>query len=413
MATMTASRSFAYKSRDAAGKFVKGKMEAPSEGAVAERLKGMGLSPVDIRESAAGTGLNREIDLGAFGGGVGLKDLAVMSRQMATMISSGLSLLKTLGILADQTQNKKLAKILGEVTHQVEVGHSLSDALAQHPTEFPPLMINMIRAGETGGFLEGAMDSIAVNFEKEHKLRSTIKSAMTYPVMVFILAMVAVVAMLLFIVPIFKNMYEGMGGELPLPTQMLVGISNSMVVVLPVLAVAGVAFFLWWRVNKHTERVRKVVDPLKLRLPIFGLLGKKIAIARFSRNLSDMIHSGVPILQALAIVGETSGNWVIENATRRVADSVRTGRSIAAPLAEETVFPPMVTQMIAVGEDSGALEIMLKKIAEFYDDEVQATTESLTSLIEPLMIAFLGVIVGGMIVALYLPIFNIINLVQQ
>jgi len=412
MATMTASRTFAYKSRDAGGKIVKGKMEAPTEGAVAERLKGMGLSPLDVRESTAGTGLNRDLEIPGLGAGVSLKDLAVMTRQMSTMVSSGLSLLKTLAILSDQTANKKLANILQQVTHEVEVGHSLSEGLAKHPTEFPPLMINMIRAGETGGFLEGALDSIAHNFEKEHKLRSTIKSAMTYPVMVFIMAMVAVVAMLLFIVPIFKNMYEGMGGELPIPTQILVVLSNSMVYVLPPLAVGGVIFALWWRVNKHTERVRKVVDPIKLKLPVFGMLNKKIAIARFSRNLSDMIRSGVPILQALAIVGETSGNWVIENATQRVADSVRTGRSIAAPLSEETVFPPMVTQMIAVGEDSGALETMLTKIGEFYDDEVQATTESLTSLIEPLMIAFLGVIVGGMIVALYMPIFNIINLVQ-
>jgi type II secretory pathway component PulF len=273
-------------------------------------------------------------------------------------------------------------------------------------------MINMIRAGETGGFLDQAMDSIATNFEKEHKLRSTIKSAMTYPVVVLFMSLAAVVIMLVFIVPIFQKMFSSLGGQLPLPTMMLVYASHAMVYVGPVLIVLGILSWLWWRANRNTDRVRAVVDPIKLKLPVFGQLNQKIVIARFSRNLSNMIGAGVPILQALQIAGEVSNNHVVDKALGRIAESVRKGESIAAPLANESVFPAMVSQMIAVGEDAGSLEIMLEKIAEFYDNEVETTTEALTSLIEPLLIAFLGVVVGGMIVALYLPIFQITTLVK-
>jgi type IV pilus assembly protein PilC len=410
--TTLAGKTFEYKSRNTDGKLVKGRLEASSEAAAVERLRSMGLSPVGLTESVAGTGLQKEISIGSLGNSVGLKDLAVMSRQAATMVSSGLSLLRTLAILAEQSENKKLKATLSTVARDVETGWSLSDAMGKHPADFPPLMVNMIRAGETGGFLEGALETIAVNYEKEAKLRSTIKSAMTYPIMVLLLSLISVVIMLVFIVPIFKEMFDGMGAELPLPTQFLVSLSVAMPWVLLVAVPAGIVFAVWWRAKKNTEGVRRVVDPFKLKLPVFGPLLKKIAITRFSRNLSDMIAAGVPILQALVIVGETSGNWVIEQAAKNVANSVRQGRSISGPLSEEPVFPTMVVQMIAVGEDSGALETMLSKVADFYDAEVEATTEALTSLIEPLLIAFLGVLVGGMIVALYLPIFNIITLVE-
>jgi len=408
----TSLKSFEYSTRNPAGKIVKGKLEAPTEGAAVAKLGGMGLTPVTIKESAAGTGLNRDINLGSFSKGVGLKDLAVMTRQLSTMISAGLSLLRALSILSEQTENKKLAEVLGKVSHDVEVGSALSDAMAKYPVEFPPLMVNMVRAGEIGGFLDSALDSVAQNFEKEAKLRSTIKSAMAYPVMVLALSGVAVILMLTFIVPVFKTMFEGLGSELPIPTQILVTMSEGMVWFIPLALVVGIVFSFWWRKNKNTEAVVRVLDPIKLKLPVFGGLMKKIAVARFTRNLSNMIGAGVPILQALAIVGETSGNWVISQAAKRVADSVRQGKSIAGPLADEPVFPAMVVQMIAVGEDSGSLEIMLSKVSDFYDDEVQATTEALTSLIEPLLIAFLGVVVGGMIVALYLPIFGIATAVQ-
>jgi type IV pilus assembly protein PilC len=270
----------------------------------------------------------------------------------------------------------------------------------------------MIRAGEAGGFLEGALDSIAVNFEKEVKLKGKIKSALTYPVIVLVMSLVSVVAMLVFIVPVFQKMFTSLGGKLPLPTMMLVYLSQAMVWIGPLMIVIFIAFSIWWPKNKNTERVRKRLDPLKLKLPVFGILMKKIAVARFSRNFSDMIRAGVPILRALQIVGETSGNWVIQRSLEEVADSVRQGHSLAGPLSDHPVFPPMVTQMIAVGEDAGSLEVMLNKIADFYDQEVEAATEQLTAMIEPLMVAFLGVVIGGMVIALYLPIFNISKLIH-
>ncbi|MBG6107942.1 type II secretion system F family protein [Frigoribacterium sp. CG_9.8] len=403
---------FAYTGRTSAGKLVKGQVDALSEAAVVSKLRDMGVSPVSITEAARRTGLQREITIPGLSKRVTLKDLMIMSRQMATMIGCGLSLLRTLSILAEQTESKTLTKILEKVRDDVQTGTSTSDAFAKHADSFPPLMINMIRAGETGGFLEGALVSVANNFEKEVKLRGTIKSAMTYPVIVLIIALLAVAAMLIFIVPVFQKMFESMGGQLPLPTMLLVYLSQSMVFVLPLLGVFAVVFSIWWPRNKNTDRVRRKVDPVKLNLPVFGPLLKKIAVARFSRNLSDMIGAGVPILQALDVVGQTSGNWVIENALRRVGESVRQGRSIAAPLAQEPAFPAMVTQMISVGENAGSLEMMLDKIADFYDEEVEAATGQLTSMIEPIMVAFLGVIIGGMIVALYLPIFNIATLIE-
>jgi type IV pilus assembly protein PilC len=404
---------YAYKGRDTAGKVVKGKVEAPSEAAVVTRLRTMGLTPIEINQSATGTGLQMEISLGGLEKGVKLKDLAVMSRQLATMVAAGLSLLRALSILADQTENKKLARTLGIVRTQVETGASLSEALAKHGAVFPPLMIYLVRAGETGGFLDQALESVATTFEKDVKLMSTIKSALTYPVVVLIMALLAMAAMIIFIVPVFKKMFADLGGELPLPTQILVTMSENAWWGAPLLIAAGVGFAFWWRRNKNTEKVRAFVDPLRLKLPVFGPLFQKVAIARVMRNLATMSRSGVPILQALAIVASTSNNYVIEKALQEVQDSVRSGRSIAAPLGEHPVFPSMVVQMIAVGEDSGALEQMLTKIADFYDDEVQTTTEALTSLIEPLMIAIIGVLIGGIIVSLYLPMFSIYGQISQ
>lgn len=399
-------QTWAYKGRDVTGKVVKGKLDAPSEASAIARMKTLGLSPISVEESVAGTGLQMEISFGGEGKRVGLKDLAVMSRQMATMVSSGLSLLRALTILAEQTENKRLQKSLQDVLLKVETGNSLSEALAKDPI-YPPLMVHLVRAGETGGFLDQSLESVAATFEADVKLRQTVKSALTYPVVVLIMAILAMVGMIIFIVPIFKGMFEDLGGELPLPTQVLVTLSENSAWIVPIVVVLGLVGAAWWRKNKNEERVRAKVDPLKLKLPVFGDLMKKVAIARFTRNFATMTKSGVPILQALAVVGDTSGNWVIENALKRVQESVRAGRTIAGPLTEEPVFPPMVTQMIAVGEDSGAMELMLSKIADFYDDEVQSTTEQLTALIEPLMIAFIGVVIGGMIVALYMPVFTI------
>jgi type IV pilus assembly protein PilC len=403
-------RTFEYQALDNGGKIVKGRIEAAHQGAVAGRLKTMGIAPVAINE-ISNTGLNREIRIGG-GTGVKTKDLAVMARQLATMVAAGLSLLRALSILADQTENKALAKILGTVRSDVETGLSLSAALERHREIFPPLMLNMVRAGELGGFLEEVLLSIAANFEAEVALRGKIKSAMTYPVVVFCIAILAVIGMLMFIVPVFATMFSDMGAELPAPTKVLVWLSGVMKWSAIPLAIAVAVFAVWWRKHKNDLGVRQRVDPVKLKVPVFGALFQKVAIARFTRNFGTMIRAGVPLLQALDIVGDTSGNIVISNAVKDVRDSVRTGQSLTGPLAHHKVFPPMVVQMMAVGEDTGALDTMLDKVADFYDQEVEATTEQLTSLIEPIMIVVIGSIIGGMIVALYMPIFSIYNAIQ-
>jgi type IV pilus assembly protein PilC len=355
--------------------------------------------------------MNKEL---SFGGKkkVKLKDLAVFSRQFATMINSGLSLLRALTILTEQTENPELARVIGEVRNDIEVGNSLSVSMAKFPEVFPPLMVNMCRAGEVGGFLDSVLLQVASNYEAEVKLKGKVKSAMTYPVVVFVMAILAVTGMLLFIVPIFAGLFDDLGGELPLPTKILVFFSGLLKTFMPVIVAALFGLVVLWGKVKRKPEVRNVVDPLKLKIPVFGELFRKIALARFSRNLGTMLQSGVPILQSLDIVAETTGNVVLERATRAVQESVRQGESLAGPLKDHPVFPPMVVQMMAVGEDTGALDTMLHKIAEFYDQEVEATTESLTALIEPLMIAALGAIVGSMIVAMYMPIFKIFELVQ-
>ncbi|WP_432498471.1 type II secretion system F family protein [Kineococcus auxinigenes] len=404
-------QNFQYAARDRAGKLVKGTLEAPDQQAVIGRLLSQGMAPVSVTESKAGQGMQMEINLPG-SNRVKLKDLALMSRQFATMVSSGLTLLKALSILAEQTESKKLAATLQEVRSEVESGTALSTALARHTDVFPPLMINMIRAGEVGGFLDQVLLQLAENFEAEVKLRAKVKSAMTYPVVVFVIAILAVAGMLLFIVPIFATMFSDMGGELPLPTKILVVLSSLLRFIGPGLVVLAIVLPIVWRKIKDKQRVRNVVDPLKLKVPIFGLLAQKIALSRFTRNLGTMLRSGVPILQSLEIVGNASGNVVIERASADVMESVRGGKSLAGPLAEHAVFPAMVVQMMSVGEDTGALDSMLHKISDFYDQEVEATTEALTSLIEPLMIAFLGGIIGAMIVAMYMPIFGVFELIQ-
>jgi len=408
----TATKTFEYAVRDKSGKIVKGRVEANNQAAVATRLREMGLAAVSINE-IGNSGLQREISIPGFGGDkVSLKDIAIMSRQLATMINSGLSLLRALAILAEQTESKGLAKIVAQVRNDVETGSSFSASLQKHPLVFPPLMTNMVRAGEVGGFLDEVLVSVANNFESEVKLRSKIKSAMTYPVIIFIFAILAMIGMLLFIVPIFSKMFSDLGGELPALTKFLVFLSGALKWGIGPFIVVLVGFLIWWRRHKHDQAVRDKVDPLKLKLPVFGPLWKKIAISRFTRNFGTMVRAGVPILQALDIVGETSGNVVIERAARAVQESVRRGESLAGPLSQHPVFPPMVVQMMAVGEDTGALDTMLAKVADFYDAEVEATTEQLTSLIEPIMIVFIGGIIGFIVIGLYMPIFSIFEVVQ-
>lgn len=401
---------FEYSVRNKDGKITKGRVDGDSKAVVAEKLKTMGYSPLSLDEVKT-TGLSKEI---SFGGKkrVKLKDLSVFARQFATMINSGLSLLRSLSILEEQTENPTLAKVLGQVRAEVEGGASLSNSMAKHPDVFPPIMIHMTRAGEVGGFLDQVMSQLAANFEAEVRLHSKIKSAMTYPVVVFVMAVLAMSGMLLFIVPVFATMFDSLGGELPLPTRVLVWMSSMLKIVAPFAVIGGIIFVIWWRKHKRDQKVREFVDPLKLKMPIFGGLAQKIAISRFTRNLGTMVHSGVPILQALDITGQTTGNVVIERAVQDVQESVRRGEPLARPLANHPVFPPMVVQMMSVGEDTGALDLMLGKISDFYDAEVESTTEALTSLIEPLMIAVVGGMIGAMIIAMYMPIFKVFDLIQ-
>lgn len=407
MATAT----YEYKVRDRSGALKSGKLEAETPTQVAGKLKAMGYAPISIK--ATNQGMQKEITIPGLGKKkVKLKDLAVFARQFATMINSGLSLLKALSILCEQTESKELARILTEVRNDIETGNSLSGSMAKHPLVFPPLMVNMTKAGEVGGFLDMVLLQIAENYEAEVKLRGKIKAAMTYPVVVFVIAIVAVIAMLLFIVPVFVGLFADFDAQLPLPTRVLVFISGLMKFLVPLGVVAFIAFVITWPKVKLTPQVRGTLDPLKLKVPVFGNLFRKIALARFARNLGTMMKSGVPILQSLDIVAQTTGNVVLERALRAVQDSVRQGESLAGPLSDHPVFPPMVVQMMSVGEDTGALDAMLHKIAEFYDQEVEATTEALTALIEPLMIVSVGGIIGAMIVALYMPIFTLMNVIN-
>jgi type IV pilus assembly protein PilC len=408
---MASTATFEYAVRDRGGKIITGKIDADSPASVATKLKSMGYAPVKISE-VKNTGLQMDLKLPSLGSKVKLKELAVFSRQFATMINSGLSLLRALTILEEQQPNKTFAAVLTELRLDVESGNSLSGSMTRHPDIFPPLMINMIKAGEVGGFLDKVLVQIADNYEAEVKLRGRVKSAMTYPVAVLVMAVLLTIAMLLFIVPTFASLFSSLGGSLPAPTQILVNLSNFLkVAFVPLIVLSIVGLVVWTRV-KHKPAVREFIDPLKLKAPVFGNLFRKIALARFCRNLGTMLSSGVPILQSLDIVADTSGNVVVAHAVRDIQESVRNGESLTEPLSQHSVFPPMVVQMLSVGEDTGALDTMLHKISDFYDQEVESTTDQLTALIEPIMIAILGGLVGSMIIALYMPIFKIFDLIK-
>jgi type IV pilus assembly protein PilC len=401
---------YAYRVRDNQGRMLGGTLEAESEEAVIARLRQLGYAPISI-EAEKSAGLKTELRLPGTGR-VKLKDLAVFSRQFATMINSGLALLRALTILGEQTSNRRLGEVVTQVRAEVEKGTSLSAAMAKHPKTFNRLYVSMVRAGEIGGFLDQVLVKVAETFEKEVALRGKIRSAMTYPVVVFAMVLMIVSAMLIFIVPTFKNLYTSLGGTLPLPTRMLISASDGIrrYFLLIVLILVGLSFaYRRWRA---TPAGRYRLDQFKLKVKVFGPLFHKSALSRFSRTLATLIRSGVPILQALEIVAETVNNGVISRAVRDVQDSVREGESLATPLSRHPTFPAMVVQMMAVGEETGALDTMLSKVADFYDQEVEAAVASLTSMIEPILIAVMGAAVGGMVISLYLPLFQIINLVK-
>jgi type IV pilus assembly protein PilC len=402
---------FAYKVRDRGGKLLEGTLEADSQQLLIGKLRSMGYMPIDIKQQNA-PGMSRELKMPFFSSRVKLKDVAVMSRQFATMINSGLALLRALNILAEQTESKPLAAIINQVRIDVEKGSSLSAALSRHPKAFSRLYVAMVRAGEVGGVLDSVLLRLAETIEKQVELRRKVRSAMTYPIVVMVLVLLIVTAMLLFIIPMFKGLYAELGGTLPLPTMILLGIS-SFVRKFWYLLFGGV-FGMFWSFRRwiKTESGRKKWDAIKLKMPVMGLLVRKTALARFSRTLSALVRSGVPILESLDIVAETSGNHVVSVAVLDTQFAVKSGEPMSQRLERHPVFPPMVVQMMAVGEETGALDEMLDKIADFYDQEVEATVEALTSLIEPLLIVVMGAAVGGMVISLYLPMFNIIKLIK-
>ncbi len=406
----TATTTFHYKARDSAGRAREGTVEGTDQAVVLSRLREMGMTPLSVEEKPS-TGLKREIGFPGRKGKVKTKELAIFSRQFATMISSGLTLLRSLNILAQQSDNPKLSGIITKVGTAVEEGKALSEALAEHDA-FPKLYVAMVRAGETAGTLDLVLLRIADTMEKDVALRRKVKSTMTYPAVVLVMAVVLTVIMLLFIVPTFVGMFESLGGTLPLPTKVLLLMSTAVRKLWFVLVFVPIGMWQGYKRARKVPRVRARLDVLKLKVPVFGNLFHKLALARFTRNLSTLLHAGVPILLALEITAETIDNFVISRAVADVRMAVRQGETIAKPLSNHPVFPPMVVQMVGVGEETGALDEMLRRIADFYDLEVEATTESLTAALEPLMIGVLGGIVGAMVISLYMPMFKIFDLVE-
>jgi type IV pilus assembly protein PilC len=389
------------------GEVRKGEIEAVNESAVRGQLRRQGLKPVRVK--AKPKDILESIPI--FRGKVKAKSVVIFARQFSTMISAGLPLIQCLEILATQEDNKTFKKVIKSIKDDIEGGATLTDALKKHPKVFDELFINMVAAGEAGGILDTILNRLAAYMEKMMKLKSRIKGAMVYPATIVLISFGVIALLLIKVVPVFQKLFSGMGKALPLPTQMLISlsefVSNSFIYIIASIVIGVVVFIRYYR----TEVGRMTIDRFVLRAPIFGPLMRKVAISKFTRTLSTMMNSGVPILDGLEIVSKTAGNKVVEKALMETRKNIREGKTIAEPLQETKIFPPMVVQMIAVGEATGALDSMLAKIADFYDDEVDAAVSAMTSLLEPIMMVFLGGVVGGMIVAMYLPIFQIASVV--
>jgi type IV pilus assembly protein PilC len=396
---------FSWEGKNRAGKVQKGDMEAPNEAAVNAQLRRSGIVPSKVKER--GKGMDFEIKLSFMQPKVTTKDLVVFTRQFATMIDAGLPLVQCLDILSRQQENKTFQKMLLAVKESVESGSTFADALKKHPKAFDSLYCNLVAAGEVGGILDTILNRLAAYIEKALKLKKQVKSAMTYPTTIVGIAFVVIAVILIFVIPAFEKMFADFGGSLPLPTQIVIMISNFIQsYILVIIGTLFASIFLFKKFYA-TVKGRAIVDDLALKLPVFGMLIRKVAVAKFTRTLGTMISSGVPILDGLEIVAKTAGNTTVEKAIYKVKQSISEGKTIAEPLTQSGVFPPMVCQMIAVGEQAGALDTMLNKIADFYDDEVDDAVGNLTAMMEPLLMLFLGVTVGGLVIAMYLPIFKL------
>lgn len=396
---------FSWEGKNRTGQVQKGEMEAPNEAAVNAQLRRNGIMPTKVKER--GKGLDVDLKIPGFAPKITTKDLVVFTRQFATMIDAGLPLVQCLDILGRQQDNKTFKGILVNVKEAVESGSTFADALKKHPKAFDDLYVNLVAAGEVGGILDTILNRLAAYIEKSLKLKKQVKSAMTYPTTIIGIAVLVIAVILVFVIPAFEKMFADFGGSLPMPTQIVINISNFIQKYILVI-IAGIFITIWGVKRIYRSKAgRAAIDKWALKVPIFGILIRKVAVAKFTRTLGTMISSGVPILDGLDIVAKTAGNKTVETAIYKVRQSISEGKTIAEPLEESGVFPPMVCQMIAVGEQSGAIDTMLNKIADFYDDEVDDAVSNLTAMMEPLLMLFLGTTVGGLVIAMYLPIFKL------
>lgn len=399
---------FKYEGKSKTGQIVKGELEAPTQDAIVQRLRSQGVVATKVKEKGKGFNFNLTLSEKK----IIPRDVVIFSRQFATMIDAGLPLVQCLEILIDQQEKPNFGKILAEVKGDVESGSTFAKALGKHPKVFDQLYVALVAAGEVGGILDTIMNRLSTHLEKAVKLKKKVKGALVYPAVVLSVAGIVVLVLMIWVIPVFQKMFEDFGGVLPAPTQVVVNISEFIrgywFIVFP--AAIGARFGLKYLLA--TEKGKNIKDDIALKLPVFGELLRKQAVASFTRTLGTMITSGVPILDGLEIVAKTAGNNTIEKAIMLTKERIAEGKSIAEPLMESGVFPAMVCQMITVGEATGALDVMLAKIADFYEDEVEITTDNLTTLLEPLMIVFLGVIVGGLLITMYLPIFKLVTVIE-
>lgn len=401
---------FKYVAKSMDGKSVSGFLEARDKGALIGKLREKDLiivSVTETREAASRGGRS------FFGGGVKLDDIVIFSRQLATMVDAGIPLVGALDILGDQLEKKSFSRVILQARDAIESGSSLSEALAKHPKVFSSLFINMVKAGESSGMLDEILDRVATYLEKTNNLQKKVRSAMIYPSVISAMAVAITSLLLLKVIPVFKEIFEGFGAALPRPTQVLIDLSDFFrhYFFFGVAAISAAVFLFMRYINTESGRLR--FDSFMLKVPIFGVLLTKVAVSKFTRTLSTLVKSGVPILNSLEIVGKTSGNKLIEKAVQDVHSRIKEGENIAEPLAKSGVFPPMVVRMVGVGEQTGELEKMLSKIADFYDTQVDIAVSGLTSLIEPIIIAFLGIVIGSIVICMFLPIFKISTIITM
>jgi len=397
---------FKYTAKEAGGKTVSGILEYSDKALLIDALRKKGLVIISIEETAKRRAMS-------FGGGVKLEEIVIFSRQLATMVDSGIPLVQALDILCEQIEKPVFRNILAKIKDDIETGSSLSDAFARHPAVFSTLYVNMVRAGESSGALDDILDRLAAYLEKSSMLQRKVKSSLVYPTVVVVMAMLITLVMLIKVIPTFKGIFSMLGGTLPLPTRILILVSDTIrEMFLYVAAAVTVAVFALKKYMK-TAQGKENFDKMLFAMPVLGPLFRKVAVAKFTRTLATLVKSGVPILISLEIVGKTAGNAVIEKAVESVRNSIKEGENIADPLARSNAFPPMVVRMIKVGEQTGELEKMLTKIADFYEDQVDAAVSGLTSLIEPLIIAFLGVVIGGIVIAMFLPVFKLTEIIAR